>query len=89
MTLEKKYLEEVEKVLKDPICNIEGIEKITEITPKLRLEEDLGLDSLDRCKFLILLEEKMGITIPEKNNSKFKTVGDYVNYLKRYNPKTY
>jgi acyl carrier protein len=42
----------------------------------LRLEEDLGLDSMDVLELLMELEEEHGIDIPEELTEDVETVGD-------------
>jgi len=47
-----------------------------------RLEEGLGLDSLDKIELLMELEDKTGYEVPDKEAVGLKTVGDVLSYLK-------
>ncbi|MCK9574468.1 MAG: acyl carrier protein [Clostridia bacterium] len=53
----------------------------TKITPKARIVEDLGADSLDIIEMLMLLEEHFKIEVSDEDALTFKTVGDITNYL--------
>jgi acyl carrier protein len=63
-------LEEVRTILEQP-----------EAKETDRLEEDLGLDSLDRTEMVFAFEDKFQLTIPDKHAAAFKTVGDIVKYI--------
>ena len=45
---------------------------------------DLEADSLDLVEFLMELEEEFGITIPEEEAEKIKTVGDAIDAIERF-----
>ncbi|GAB4109317.1 MAG: acyl carrier protein [Thermoflexibacter sp.] len=53
----------------------------TAITEKAHLMYDLGLDSLDITEFVMLVEEKFKIAIPDSAQEKIATVGDLLAYL--------
>ena len=53
-------------------------EKITE---KSAFVNDLGADSLDVVEFVMEVETKFGITIPDEDAGKLATVGDAVKYI--------
>ncbi|SFF03561.1 acyl carrier protein [Thermoflexibacter ruber] len=53
----------------------------TAITEKAHLMYDLGLDSLDVTEFVMLVEEKFKIAIPDSAQEKIATVGDLFAYL--------
>jgi acyl carrier protein len=67
----------VEKVLQT-LRELSGKE---EVTLESRLEEDLGLDSLDRVEALLKLEEESGLSVPDEVAEKWKTAADVVAYL--------
>lgn len=73
-----KLFEKVSGVLREQfeVLPFEG-----ELRPELSLEEDLGLDSLDHIEFVMALEEKFNIIVPEEDSEKFKTLEDIVAYL--------
>ncbi len=51
------------------------------VTMETNIIEDLGADSLDLVEMLMSIEDKLGINIPDEDVAKFKTVGDFVQYL--------
>ncbi|MCK9615285.1 MAG: acyl carrier protein [Candidatus Omnitrophica bacterium] len=51
------------------------------ITPKARIAEDLGADSLDSVDITIKLEEVFNIEILDEDVEKMKTVDDILTYL--------
>lgn len=52
------------------------------ITLKTNLVEDLGADSLDVVELIMAFEDEFGVTLPDEDVAKMKTVGDIVNYIK-------
>jgi len=55
--------------------------KVEDITPKSRLIEDLGADSLDIVELLMMLEDEYGITIPDQDAMNMSTIGDVVKFM--------
>ena len=51
------------------------------ITPDKRIVEDLGADSLDVVEMLMMVEEKLGVTVPDEDAMGLKTVGDLIKYV--------
>lgn len=51
------------------------------ITPEARFIEDLGADSLQTVEFIMGLEDKFGITIPDEESEKIRTVQAAVDYI--------
>ena len=43
--------------------------------------DDLGADSLDIVELVMALEENFGVSIPDEDAEKIKTVGDAVAYI--------
>jgi len=52
-----------------------------EIKLKDNLKDDLGMDSLDIIEFVMELEKKYEIAIPDTDIEPWKTVNDVGNYL--------
>ncbi|HIU06234.1 MAG TPA: acyl carrier protein [Candidatus Onthoplasma faecigallinarum] len=52
------------------------------ITMKSRLVEDLGADSLDVVELIMTFEDEFGVSLPDEDVSKMKTVGDIISYIK-------
>lgn len=73
MSLEKKVRELIADRLK---LDIEQVQ------PASKFIEDLGADSLDIVEMIMQMEEDFGITIPDEDAEKIKTVGDAITYLK-------
>lgn len=56
--------------------------KKEQITLNTNLVEDLGADSLDVVELIMTFEDEFGVTLPDEDVAKMKTVGDVVNYIK-------
>ncbi len=69
------------------------LEKITEIireytaNKELTLTEDtmiltdIGINSFDLVQIVCIVEETFGVSVPDSDIEKFKTVGDLINYI--------
>lgn len=57
-----------------------GVEE-ARITPDSRLDEDLGLDSLDRVDLVMAIEEEFGVDIEDEEWERVETVGDILRLL--------
>ena len=57
--------------------------KKSEITLKTNLIEDLGADSLDLVELVMTFEDEFGISLPDEDVAKMKTVKDIVNYINK------
>ena len=55
----------------------------TAITDHAHLIYDLGLDSLDLTEFIMLVEEKFKIVIPDTAQEEISTIGDLLTYLEK------
>ena len=53
------------------------------ITLKTNLVEDLGADSLDVVELIMAFEDEFGISLPDEDATKMKTVGDIAEYIKK------
>ncbi len=47
------------------------------------LVEDLGADSLDVVELIMTFEDEFGITLPDEDATKMRTVKDIVDYIKK------
>jgi acyl carrier protein len=54
------------------------------IKPESRFVDDLGADSLAIVELVLKLEETFGVTIPETESEKIRTVQDAVNYIQQH-----
>lgn len=51
------------------------------VTPEAAFINDLGADSLDTVELIMDFEKEFGITIPDEEAEKIKTVGDAVAFV--------
>ena len=51
------------------------------VTMEASLTEDLEADSLDAVELNMALEDACGVSIPDEELAKLKTVGDIYNYI--------
>jgi len=56
--------------------------KAEEIKLTSRLVEDLGADSLDVVELIMSFEDEFGVSLPDEEIAKMKTIGDIVNFIK-------
>ena len=54
-----------------------------EITRDSNFIDDLHADSLDLVELGMKFEEEFGVTIPDEDYEKLRTVGDAIDYIKR------
>lgn len=64
----------------DVLANFSKIDA-AKITPEARLEEDVGLDSLDVVDFLFYVEEEFTIQMPDRVVGALKTVQDVADFV--------
>lgn len=81
---ESRVLDEVKMELlfkiKPIIAKQLGI-KEDQIVPVAKLEEDLGMDSLDSIELIMILEDTFDIEIPDEAAEKMLTIQDIIVYL--------
>ena len=51
------------------------------VTMEASITEDLGADSLDVVDFVMSIEERFDVEIPDEEVENIKTVGDIVKYI--------
>jgi len=63
--------------------------KPEEVKLTASFRDDLGADSLDAVEFIMALEEKFSIEIPDEDAEKMQTVNDAIKYIenKMNNPR--
>jgi acyl carrier protein len=52
-----------------------------EVSDDASFVDDLGADSLDIVELVMALEEEFGVSIPDEQAEKIKTVGDAVDFI--------
>ena len=72
--MEAKIIE----LIADKLCK-----KKEQITLDAKLVEDLGADSLDVVELIMAFEDEFGISLPDDDIAKMKTVGDVINYINK------
>jgi acyl carrier protein len=55
-----------------------------DIVPDADLQNDLGLDSLDRLELITGVEGRVGMTVPDAELASIRTVADATAMLERY-----
>ena len=70
------YLEQI----KDKLVEQLGVDR-DKITLETNVIDDLGADSLDMVELLMCLEDEAGVSIPDEDALKLKTIGDIVALL--------
>ena len=73
MNLEQKVIEIVSEKL--------SVHK-EEITLESNFIDDLKADSLDLVEMVMAFEDSLGVSIPDEDQEKIRTVGDAVNYIR-------
>jgi acyl carrier protein len=53
----------------------------SELQPDENIREVLNIDSFDSLQFIVSLNEKLGIEIPEEDYGKISTLKSLINYL--------
>lgn len=68
--------DDVKEVIVDKLGVDEG-----KVTPDARFVEDLGADSLETVELIMGFEDKFGVTIPDEEAEKIRTVQAAVDYV--------
>jgi len=71
-----ELFEKVKGVIADQLAVDED-----EITEDASFIDDLGADSLDIVELVMALEEEFGVSIPDEQAEKIKSVGDAVDFI--------
>jgi acyl carrier protein len=71
-----ELFEKVKTVIVDQL----GVEE-DDVVEDAAFVDDLGADSLDIVELVMALEEEFGVSIPDEQAEKIKTVGDAVDFI--------
>lgn len=74
--MDREIFERARKVIVDQLDIREE-----EVTPDATFTEDLGADSLSMVEMLMAFETEFGVSIPDDDAEKIRTVADALNYL--------
>ncbi len=70
--------------LRDRVCELVveqlGVSR-EEAVPEAAFIDDLGADSLDLVEFVMQLEERFDIKIPDDDAEKIQTIADAISYI--------
>lgn len=77
---ESKAVTPIRDRILQTICENLGVNK-ERGDPTTSFLEDVRADSLDIVELVMELEEELGVTIPDDEAEKIKTVGDAIDYL--------
>jgi acyl carrier protein len=72
--------EELYEKIKGVVVDQLGVEE-DDISEDASFVDDLGADSLDIVELVMALEEEFGVSIPDEQAEKIKTVGDAVDFI--------
>jgi len=71
--------EKVKKIIVDEL----GVDP-NEVKPEASFIDDLGADSLATVELVMAFEKEFGMSIPDEEAEKLKTVGDVMKYLEEH-----
>ncbi len=69
-------IEKIKKIIVDEL----GVDP-SQVTPEASFVDDLGADSLAVVELVMALEKEFGVSIPDEDAEKIKTVGDAMKYI--------
>ncbi len=72
---------DIEAKVKQIVIDKLGVEE-SQVVPSANFIEDLRADSLDTVELVMAFEEEFGLTIPDEDQDKLRTVGQAIEYLK-------
>ena len=72
--------EEIRTQLAELVNDVAGV-PVEDVQLDKSFTEDLDVDSLAMVEIIVGCEEKFGVTIPDEDSKKLKTVGDAVAYI--------
>jgi acyl carrier protein len=75
--------EEIRAQLAELVNDVAGV-PVEDVQLDKSFTEDLDVDSLAMVEIIVGCEEKFGVTIPDDDSKKLKTVGDAVAYIESH-----
>ena len=73
--------EEIEKIIFSSLKQIAPDTEPSKLSPDENIRETLGIDSFDFLQFIVSLDEKLNIEIPEQDYGKITTLRLLTDYL--------
>lgn len=74
--------DEIKKTLFQLLKKIAPETEPSELKPDENIRETLNIDSFDALQFIVALDEKLGIEIPEQDYGKTSTLKSLLSYIK-------
>ena len=72
---------EIKKIIETGLSQIAPEAYFEELSPTENIREELDIDSFDFLNFLIGLDDKLGVEIPESDYEKLISMNDLIGYL--------
>ena len=72
---------ELKDVILTALKQIAPVSSVNQLEPDDNIREALDLDSFDHLNFLIDLNTKLGVDIPEKDYGKLNSLASIIDYL--------
>ena len=72
---------ELKQIILNGLAQVAPGADVEDLDPDDNVREALDIDSFDHLNFLIALNEKLGVDIPEKDYGKLNTVNEILQYL--------
>ena len=73
-------MSEISEKVKAVIVDKLGVQ-LSEVTEDANFNTDLGADSLDTVEMIMDFEKEFGISIPDEEAEKIKTVGEAISHI--------
>lgn len=73
--------EEIEKVIFSSLKQIAPDTEPSELSLDENIRETLGIDSFDFLQFIVSLDEKLNLEIPEQDYGKINTLSSLMSYM--------
>ncbi|HRC32246.1 MAG TPA: phosphopantetheine-binding protein [Bacteroidia bacterium] len=73
--------EEIENIIFNSLKQIAPDTEPSKLLPDENIRETLGIDSFDFLQFIISLDEKLNLQIPEQDYGKITTLSSLMSYL--------
>jgi acyl carrier protein len=74
--------DELKKTIYQMLKEISPDTEPTNLKEVENIQETLNIDSYDALQFIVALDEKLGVEIPEQDYGKVKSIKDLISYIK-------
>lgn len=73
--------DEIEAVVRASLGTLAPEVDLAGVRPDADLRDELDIDSMDFLRFVVQLEERLGVSVPEKDYPRVRTLEACVGYL--------